>query len=316
MSEEIQFRPPRPPLVSPGEMDLHVSDLTATVAADVTLGAFQSALRAHNQWFPIDGGADSAIGLLVETNSTGPLRFGFGAWRDLLLGTQFYNGRGELITAGGRTMKNVAGYDLTKFMVGQHGVFGRLATLTMRTYRRPEGAIVAQYEPDVRRFMKLVPTALRPQWAALTCDALLLGYIGDAAAVRWYAANLSATKPVELKERSIDEDIAHRAGLWRATDPYRFRAAIPPAKLNEFAARLADASEWTADAAFGVVLGSAQKKTVTERIRQAAESVGGCTIIWEEGKQPSLSPHPSERPVIERLKRAFDPDGTLQPLPW
>ena len=68
--------------------------------------------------------------LALEMNSTGPLRLGFGAWRDLLLGAQFYNGRGELITAGGRTVKNVAGYDLTKFMVGQRGVFGRLLTLT------------------------------------------------------------------------------------------------------------------------------------------------------------------------------------------
>ena len=77
-----------------------------------------------------------------EQNSTGPLRLGYGAWRDLLLGVQFTNGRGELITAGGRTVKNVAGYDLTKFMVGSHGVFGRLVTITTRTYRRPDRALV------------------------------------------------------------------------------------------------------------------------------------------------------------------------------
>ena len=64
-------------------------------------------------------GATKALGRLVEHNSSGPLRLGYGAWRDLLLGCQFHNGRGELITAGGRTVKNVAGYDLTKFMVGQ-----------------------------------------------------------------------------------------------------------------------------------------------------------------------------------------------------
>src|SRR5207344_1331571 len=103
----------------------HVEDLSATFAADVTLGAAQAKLREHGQWLPIDGGNDETLGALVERNSTGPLRLGFGAWRDLLLGAQFTNGDGELITAGGRTVKNVAGYDLTKLMVGQRGVFGK-----------------------------------------------------------------------------------------------------------------------------------------------------------------------------------------------
>ena len=57
-----------------------------------------------------------------------------------MLGCQFRIATGERITAGGRTMKNVAGYDLTKFMVGQGGVFGQVETIVTRTYRRPSGA--------------------------------------------------------------------------------------------------------------------------------------------------------------------------------
>src|SRR6266436_1777604 len=122
------YRARRQPLVAPGAIDAQERDMTATFAADVTLRAAQSHLLAINQWLPIDGNPHATLGALVDVNSTGPLRLGYGAWRDLLLGVQFTNGRGELITAGGRTVKNVAGYDLTKFMVGSRGVFGRLVT--------------------------------------------------------------------------------------------------------------------------------------------------------------------------------------------
>src|SRR3954452_18449445 len=139
------FRPNREPLVPPGGADLHARDMTATFAADITLRAAQDLLREYNQWLPIDGDPDTPLGTLVDHNSTGPLRLGYGAWRDLLLGVQFTNGKGDLITAGGRTVKNVAGYDLTKLMVGQHGVFGKLVTLTTRTYRRPEAALLGRF---------------------------------------------------------------------------------------------------------------------------------------------------------------------------
>src|SRR5437899_1480928 len=98
-----EFRPDRTPLVPPGGADLHARDMTATFSADVTLADAQAKLAELGQWLPIDGDASWTLGRLVESNSTGPLRLGYGAWRDLLLGCQFLNGRGQLITAGGRT---------------------------------------------------------------------------------------------------------------------------------------------------------------------------------------------------------------------
>src|SRR5205814_5332546 len=169
MSEgEIEYRVDRTPLVPPGGADLQVRDMTATFSTDVTLAEAQTRLAEIGQWIPIDGDPTWTLGRLVETNSTGPLRLGYGAWRDLLLGCQFLNGRGQLITAGGRTVKNVAGYDLTKFMVGQNGVFGRIVTITTRTHLRPTGALLARFAPDVWQINRLLPTPCRPQWAALT----------------------------------------------------------------------------------------------------------------------------------------------------
>src|SRR5687767_5242798 len=154
----ITFRPPRQPLVPPGGADLHARDMTATFAAEMTLGEAQRRLGELGQWLPIDGHPDAPLGRLVEENSTGPLRLGYGAWRDLLLGVQFTNGRGDLVTAGGRTVKNVAGYDLTKFMVGQRGVFGRLTSLTVRTYRRPAAALLVRHVPDPAVLPRLLTT--------------------------------------------------------------------------------------------------------------------------------------------------------------
>ena len=144
--------------------------MTVTSAADVPLAVLQSRLAEVGQWLPIDGDPHDTVGALLERNSTGSLRLGYGGWRDLLLGVQYRNGEGALITAGGRAMKNVAGYDLTKFTVGQAGVFGRVVTITVRTYLRPVGAVLAEFPPDVRCLNRLLPTALKPQWAMLTAD--------------------------------------------------------------------------------------------------------------------------------------------------
>src|SRR5580704_11897690 len=160
--------------------------MTATFGADVTLTAAQEQLSTLDQWIPIDGDPASPIGDLIAFNSTGPLRLGYGAWRDMLLGLQFTNGRGELISAGGRTMKNVAGYDLTKFMVGSAGMFGKIIAVTARTYRRPQAALIARFPTDGKIVGTLIPTSLRPQWAMLTADALLCGYLGDRRTVDYY----------------------------------------------------------------------------------------------------------------------------------
>src|SRR6478735_3257601 len=185
MSDVLQ-RPPREPLVPPGGFELFARDMTATFSADCTLRLAQEKLGEIGQWLPVDGDPDATLGSLIERNSTGPLRLGFGAWRDLLLGVQFTNGRGELISAGGMTVKNVAGYDLTKFIVGSFGVFGRLITFTARTYRKPDFALTVRAQGGAAAVGKLLPTPVRPQWTVMTEEGLTLGYLGDEATVAYY----------------------------------------------------------------------------------------------------------------------------------
>ena len=325
--EDRHFRPPRQVLVPPDGMDLHARDMTATFGAGVTLADAQRRLAEVGQWLPVDGPADGRLGDLVEQNSTGPLRLGFGAWRDLLLGVQFTNGRGELITVGGRTVKNVAGYDLTKLMVGQRGIFGKVATLTTRTYRRPAGAVLTRYEPDVTVLPRLLPTDLRPQWAVMTADALYCGYLGDATTLDWYYANVSDTEPLQTLRRPLEADVEHRAELWGAVcRPTAFRASVPPAKVLEFAGDVEAVGggrtvRWAADAAFGIVIGELDDDVTLARVREGARRAGGTAIACGDAAAPLDAPavastNPAERRIIEELKAAFDPDGNLTPLPW
>ena len=311
------FRPTHQPLVAPGQIEHHAQDMSATVAADLTLDVVQKTLGAARQWLPIDGEPKLTIGELVERNSTGPLRLGYGHWRDLLLGAQFRNGRGELITAGGRTVKNVAGYDLTKFMVGQRGVFGTLVTVTTRTYKHPAGSILATFAPQPKLIHRLLPSPARPQWAMLTSDALLCGYLGDERTLAYYSNTLGEWSPRSVSRRTLQEDIDQRAQLWTGT----FRAAVPPAKLTDFVARLAavrstatpSITHWAADPAFGVVVGDGEPTA----LRDAARAVSG-TVSFEAGASNTWfdAPPGPQRNLLERLKKAFDPDNRLAPLPW
>ncbi|MEA2711976.1 MAG: glycolate oxidase binding subunit [Phycisphaerales bacterium] len=307
-----EFRADLEPLVAPGAIDHHVGDMTATVAADVPLRRVQASVAAAQQWLPIDGDPDLSVGELVETNSTGPLRLGYGAWRDLLLGAQFRNGSGELITAGGRTVKNVAGYDLTKFMVGQRGVFGKIVTITMRLYKRPAGAILATFEPNARLIGKLLPSTTRPQWAMLTADALLCGYVADALTLDFYETTLAAAdvKPRTIERRTLEQDIEHRAQLFRGD----FRVSVPPAKVADFIA-VAKPTKWVADPAFGIVVGAGDDL----QIRGAAQALSGtASFPRRDGSAGPLFdvPSPAQRQLLERLKKSFDPDNRLAPLPW
>jgi glycolate oxidase FAD binding subunit len=236
-----------------------------------------------------------------------------------MLGAQFSNGAGDLITAGGRTVKNVAGYDLTKFMVGQYGVFGKLLTLTTRTYKAPEAALLASFEADVKKFNSLLLTPCRPQWAVLTKDAMLCGYLGDRATVDFVRANIPQYGTRDLVQHALEDDIAVRERLWsqrrgHLSDHVTFRASVPPSRLTEFVSSIG-ASDWSADAAFGIVVGSCASGAI-DALQKAATTVGGSAILFDStGKPQNLRLDPTVAALLHRLKDSFDPEGKLQPLP-
>ncbi|MGB5632691.1 MAG: FAD-binding oxidoreductase [Waterburya sp.] len=112
-----------------------VGDLTVTVEAGMKLRDLQAKLRSHNQFLPLDSSyADATLGGIVATADTGSWRQRYGGVRDLLLGISFVRADGEIAKAGGRVVKNVAGYDLMKLFTGAYGTLGIITQLTFRTY--------------------------------------------------------------------------------------------------------------------------------------------------------------------------------------
>jgi glycolate oxidase FAD binding subunit len=113
-------------------------DLTITVRAGSTLRELAATLGAHDQWIALDpeGGADVTIGATVATCSYGPAAALFGTPRDQVLGMTVVLGTGEVIHVGGRVVKNVAGFDLTRLMIGAWGTLGVITEVTLRVRSR------------------------------------------------------------------------------------------------------------------------------------------------------------------------------------
>lgn len=115
-------------------LEYEPADLTATVEAGCPLSTFNEKAREQGQWIPLDpfGSAQSTIGATIATASYGPLRCGYGTPRDWLIGIRVAQIDGQLTRAGGKVVKNVAGYDLGKLYTGS---FGSLAIVTETTFK-------------------------------------------------------------------------------------------------------------------------------------------------------------------------------------
>ncbi len=114
-------------------------DLTLSVEAGTPLSDVQKLLAEHNQFLPADPpfAERAALGGLLAANASGPLRYAYGTWRDFVVGLGFVTGEGRQVKSGGRVVKNVAGYDLTKLLIGSLGSLGILTEINFKVFPRP-----------------------------------------------------------------------------------------------------------------------------------------------------------------------------------
>jgi len=134
------------------------SDLYITAKAGMKLKDLQNILKSKNQYLPLDPPYydKASLGGLVSTNSFGPKRLKYGSLRDLVLGLKIVTSDGKLIRAGGKVVKNVAGYDLVKLYIGSLGTLGIITEVTFRVYPLPEKeATVKVKVRDYREALKL-----------------------------------------------------------------------------------------------------------------------------------------------------------------
>lgn len=124
-------------------IDYPSRDLTITVEAGMTVAELAGHLAAENQRLPLDIALaqTATIGGVVAANLSGPRRYRFGTMRDYLLGLNAVDGTGKTFSAGGRVVKNAAGYDLTRLMIGSMGTLGVITQVTLMV--RPQPAMSA-----------------------------------------------------------------------------------------------------------------------------------------------------------------------------
>jgi glycolate oxidase FAD binding subunit len=107
--------------------------MTITVGAGMEVGVLQTLLATENQQLPIDVPDDRmTLGQMVADDISGPRQFGYGTLRDYVIGIEAIDGRGRVFHAGGRVVKNVAGYDLCRLLVGSRGELGTISQLTFK----------------------------------------------------------------------------------------------------------------------------------------------------------------------------------------
>ncbi|MGC2697914.1 MAG: FAD-binding oxidoreductase [Candidatus Angelobacter sp.] len=114
-------------------------DLTIAVAAGMPFAEMQSQLAEHHQWVPCDAAnMDRAtVGGLLATGASGPLKSTFGHMRDFCIGIQFVTTDGKVVKGGGRVVKNVAGYDLMKLLIGSYGSLAVITRANFKVFPKP-----------------------------------------------------------------------------------------------------------------------------------------------------------------------------------
>ena len=127
-------------------VDYPARDMTITVQAGMPLCELKTILAEEKQQLPVDCfDPTMTVGALVASDLAGPRQYGYGTLRDYVIGIEAVDGHGRTFHAGGRVVKNVAGYDLCRLMVGSRGSLGILTQLTFKLKPVPE-------QSDLRTF--------------------------------------------------------------------------------------------------------------------------------------------------------------------
>jgi glycolate oxidase FAD binding subunit len=180
--------------------------MTVTVAAGLTFATLQHQLAQQKQWLPLDPlfVERATLGGILATRNAGSLRHRYGGVRDLCLGVTLVRADGEVAKAGGRVVKNVAGYDLMKLLTGSFGTLGIVAEMTLRTYPIPEDSVTVVIQGDIADIATLAQSlqrsTLTPTVVDGVCDS---GTERLALVVRFQSLAESVAVQIEALQRLI-----------------------------------------------------------------------------------------------------------------
>ena len=173
-------------------LEHEAGDLTATVEAGMRLSALNERLAVHGQMLALDPPGDPTVGGAIAGDLFGPRAHRYGRARDLVLGVTVVLADGTVANAGGKVVKNVAGYDLAKLFCGSHGRLGLIGRASLRLHPRPESsrtlAIPVAAPDEVQGLVRallhstLAPSAVDLVWGEGESVLALLFEGGEAAA--------------------------------------------------------------------------------------------------------------------------------------
>lgn len=151
-----------------------IGDLTLTAEAGCQFSDLQAVLKKAGQFLAIDPRHpdQATLGGIIATGDTGSLRHRYHSVRDMVLGVSFVRSDGQSVKAGGRVVKNVAGYDLMKLLTGSYGTLGILSQVTLRVYPLPESSQTVVLSGGVEAIAQATQALLASALSATAIDLL------------------------------------------------------------------------------------------------------------------------------------------------
>jgi glycolate oxidase FAD binding subunit len=305
-------------------------DFTAVLEAGVPLARAQDAFRTAGQWLAIDPAEPGGtIGGLVATADSGPVRHRYGAMRDLVIGITVVLSDGTVASAGGKVIKNVAGYDLGKLFTGSYGTLGLISSVAVRLHPRPASTVTLSGTTDDPDQLGRIAVELagRPlealcldAWWEAGTGGLLVRFGGVAPAeqadrIRPMLAGLDGVSAVS------DDDAlwaAQRARQRRA-DGAVVKVSARPTDLPEVitAAHTGGASV-VSRAGLGLCwLAFAGDHALAARVAAARRALAPHASTVLDGGGVIADPWPAGEPgvlaVMRRIKARFDPARIFRP---
>jgi glycolate oxidase FAD binding subunit len=295
-----------------GIVDYEPTELVVTARCGTPLAELERLLAERNQMLAFEPPhfGEATIGGAIATGLSGPRRATSGAARDFVLGVRVVDGRGQDLRFGGQVMKNVAGYDVSRFMAGSLGTLALICEMSLKVLPIPSASatvVLEASEADAITMMNKWAGQALPISATCFADGRLFVRLSGAAAA------LRAAQPQIGGEMLPDDSIfwqsvreqTHaffpRAGdLWRLSVP----SVTPPLGLGATLIEWGGAQRWIA--------GNVNSAKIRDT---AATARGHATLFRSSGARESVftSLTPSLAKIHRNLKQEFDPHGIFNP---
>jgi glycolate oxidase FAD binding subunit len=293
------------------------TELVITARCGTPLTEIEAALAEHHQMLAFEPpyfGPESTIGGVVAAGLSGPRRQAVGAVRDFVLGALLMDGKGEALRFGGRVMKNVAGYDVSRLLAGSLGTLGLILDVSLKVLPRPFAETTLRFEMGeaeaIEQLNRWGGQPLPISASAWHGGVLIVRLSGAEATVRAAVTKMGGEEESQAEQfwnelRNHDNAfLAATSGpssLWRLSLP----SIAPPLGLDG-----EQLIEW----------GGAQRWLRTEMdaaaIRAATVRAGGHATLFRGGDKSAGVFHPLAPAVAtihRNLKNAFDPSGIFNP---